>query len=77
VNQCIQESAEQDILSQVEWYARQGLPGIARRFRDAAMAAIDMLMTMPEAGPPKVISNPDLEGLRAWPIKGFDAFWVY
>jgi hypothetical protein len=32
---------------------------------------------MPEAGAPKVVSNPQLAGLRTWPVKGFDEFRVY
>jgi plasmid stabilization system protein ParE len=70
----IQQAAEQDILGQVEWYADQGLPDVARRFYAAALDAIDVLMAMPEAGPPKESSNPQLAGLRRWAIKGFDEF---
>jgi toxin ParE1/3/4 len=77
VNVFIQEAARQDILDQVEWYARQGLPQIARRFHAAALDAIDALLAMPEAGPPKATGNPRLAGLRSWSVKDFDAFWVY
>jgi plasmid stabilization system protein ParE len=73
----IQESAEADILRQVERYAEQGLPHIARRFHASILAAIDALVAMPEAGPPRPTANAALIGLRAWPVKGFDAFWIY
>jgi toxin ParE1/3/4 len=73
----IQEAAEADILRQVERYAEQGLPHIARRFHAAILAAIDALVAMPNAGPPMHTANPALTGLRAWPVKGFDAFWIY
>jgi toxin ParE1/3/4 len=73
----IQEAAERDILRQVEWYADKGLPDIARRFHAAAMDAIDALLAMPEAGPPKATGNAQLVGLRMWGVKGFDEFWVY
>jgi plasmid stabilization system protein ParE len=73
----IQEAAEQDILRQVEWYAEKGLADIARHFHAAALDAIDALQAMPDAGPPKPTNNPRLAGLRAWPVKGFDEFWVY
>jgi toxin ParE1/3/4 len=73
----IQDAAEDDILRQVERYAEQGLPHIARRFRASVLIAIDALIAMPEAGPPRPTTNPVLAGLRAWPIKGFDAFWIY
>jgi plasmid stabilization system protein ParE len=77
VNLFVQESAEQDILRQIEWYAERGFPAIARRFHAAALDAIDALATMPGAGPPKPTGNPRLSGLRSWPIKGFDEFHVY
>jgi toxin ParE1/3/4 len=73
----IQASAEQDILRQVEWYAEKGLADIARRFHTATLDAVDALLAMPEAGPPKSSRNPQLTGLRMWPVKGFDEFWVY
>lgn len=77
MNLFIQEAAEQDTLRQIEWYAEQGLPDIARRFRTAVLDAIDALLAMPEAGPPKHISNPDLAGLRSWRVKGFDEFRIF
>ena len=77
MNLFIQGSAEQDILRQVEWYADKGLADVARRFYAAALDAIDALQAMPEAGPPRPTNNPRLAGLRSWPVKGFDAFWIY
>jgi toxin ParE1/3/4 len=77
VNLFIQEAAEQDLLRQVEWYAERGLPDIARRFRAGVLDAIDALLAMPEAGPPKHTGNPRLTGLRSWHVKGFDEFRDY
>ena len=77
MNLFVQEAAEQDILDQVEWYAGKGLPEIARRFHGAVLNAIDTLIAMPSAAPPRPTGNPSLVGLRAWPVAGFDAFWVY
>jgi toxin ParE1/3/4 len=77
VNLFIQESAQQDILRQVEWYADKGLPDIARRFYAAVLDAIDALQAMPDAGPPKPSVNPHLAGLRSWPVGDFQAFRVY
>ena len=73
----IQAEAEADVPRQVERYAEQGLPHIARRFHAAVVAAIDAVVAMPEAGPPRPTANPALTGLRAWPVKGFDAYWIY
>ena len=77
MNLFVQEAAEQDLLRQVEWYAEQGLPDIARRFHAAVLVAIDALLAMPEAGPSKHTANPRLTGLRSWHVKGFDEFRVY
>jgi plasmid stabilization system protein ParE len=73
----IQSSAEDDILRQFEWYAEKGLPDIAMRFRSAVREAIDTLVAMPAAGAPRHLTNPELAGLRTWPVKGFDEFRVY
>jgi plasmid stabilization system protein ParE len=76
VNLFVQEAAEQDLLRQVEWYAEQGLPDIARRFHAAVLDAIDALLAMPEAGPPKHTGTPRLIGLRSWHVNGFNEFRV-
>ena len=77
MNLTIQVSAQEDIVSQFEWYAEQGLADIARRFRVATFDAIDALIAMPGAGTPRPSGNPRLAGLRSWPIKGFDELNVY
>jgi toxin ParE1/3/4 len=77
VNVFVKEAAEQDILSQFEWYAAQGLADIARRFHAAIYNAIEAVTAMPHAGTPRPSRNPRLEGLRSWPVKGFDEINVY
>jgi plasmid stabilization system protein ParE len=72
----IQQSAEDDMLRQVEWYAGQGLPDIARRFHWATLEAIDALLAMPEAGAPRPTGNPRVAGVRSWSVKAFDEFRV-
>jgi plasmid stabilization system protein ParE len=73
----IQSSAEEDLLRQVEWYAEKGLPDIAMRFRDAVREAINAPAATPGAGTPKHSPNPQLTGLRTWPVGGFEDFRVY
>jgi toxin ParE1/3/4 len=73
----LREAAEADILRQVEWYAAQGVPEVARRFHAAVLAAIAALLRLPEAGAPVALANPRLAGLRSWPVKGFAAFRLY
>ena len=57
-------------------YAEQGLPDIARRFHAAVLDAIDALMAMPEAGPPRHTGGSRQGGLRSWHVKGFGEFHV-
>ena len=64
----VQEAAEQDILSQFEWYAAQGLADIARGFRASSYGAIEAVTAMPHAGTPRLSRNPTLTGLRSWLI---------
>lgn len=73
----VQEAAERDILSQIEWYASLGLGDIARRFQTSVWAAIDSLSNMPNAGAPKPSCNAKLAGLRSWPVRGFGEHNVY
>jgi toxin ParE1/3/4 len=65
-----QASARNDILD-------QDLPDVADRFLLAVKQAIDAVVGMPEAGAPKPVGNPQLDGLRTWLVHGFDDFRVY
>jgi plasmid stabilization system protein ParE len=73
----IQESAERDILRQVEWYAEPGLPDVARRFRLATKSSVAELLSTPQSGTPKLVANVQLKGLRTWSVRGFDGFRIY
>jgi len=77
VTPVIRAAARRDILDQIEWYASQGVPDVARRFREAAWTAINHLAAMPDAGFPRPVQNPRLTGLRRWPVQGFNEVWVY
>jgi plasmid stabilization system protein ParE len=70
----IQEIAREDVLHQVEWYTETALYDIAERFKFATSGAISALMQTPHAGTPKSVSNPQLAGLRTWPLRGLDHF---
>jgi len=34
-------------------------------------------LSMPQMGAPRTLKNRDLEGLRAWPAKGFDEIYIF
>ena len=69
----IRTAALDDILRQVERYAAQNLPAIARRFAAAALTAIETATENPAAGQPHAA----MPGLHSRPIKGFTDFALY
>jgi plasmid stabilization system protein ParE len=62
---------------QFGWYAEQGFPDVARRFRSSLESTIELALSRPKAGAPKLVRNPALRCLRSWPVKGFDEFRIY
>jgi plasmid stabilization system protein ParE len=73
----IQTAAEEDMLHQYEWCESRGLLDVADRFSAAVYASIAAAVKNPKAGAPKRVRNPQLAGLRSWPVRGFDEFHVY
>ena len=49
----------------------------AERFLEAAEKAFEMLGKMPGLGALREFGNPELEGLRSWPIAGFESFLIF
>jgi toxin ParE1/3/4 len=70
-------SADADVELQFRWYVERGLPDVARRFRACVQSSIRLAVSRPNAGSPRRVRNQALDGLRAWPVKGFDEFCVY
>ncbi len=64
-------------MRQFEWYAEQGLPDVAKRLRSSVESSIELALSRPKAGAPKLVRNPVLRDLRSWPVKGFDEFRIY
>jgi toxin ParE1/3/4 len=73
----VQEAAERDILQQIEYYAEQGLSEIAHRFSASVVVSLTFLIERPDVGSPRRTSNPQLVGLRSWPVKGFEDFRIH
>jgi toxin ParE1/3/4 len=73
----IKPQARQDILNQFIYLAGQGVPNVADRFIDAVDETIAQLSRKPRLGSSKKLKNPRLQGLRKWPVKGFDFIWIY
>lgn len=73
----IKPAARSDILRQIGYYGEIGRTDVGVRFLDAVQSSILRLLPMPLGGSPKYFDHPALEGLRAWPVKGFDDFRIY
>jgi toxin ParE1/3/4 len=70
-------SADADIVRQFDWYTEQGLPDVVTRFRSSVESSIELALSRPKAGSPKLVRNPALCDLRSWPVKGFGEFRIY
>jgi len=78
VNPAIRPQARDDIIRQFRWYlVDQDAPAAAFRFLDAVEQSIEQLLRMPDVGAPKALRNPALEGLRSWPVEGFEHIRIY
>lgn len=61
---------------QVQYFA-QFSESTTRRLIEACEQAIDKLAEMPELGSPCQFSNPRLQGLRVWPVRGFKKHLIF
>ena len=77
VNATIQAAAEDDIARHMERYKQQSPPPFAGRFLTAILASLDALAAAPGSGPSTAVSHSALDGLRSWPVRGFDAFQIF
>lgn len=74
--------AEADIARHHARYMAQGMPAIAQRFQAAVDRAAAVARDAPQSGVPRpladpALADPALAGVRAWPLRGFDAFHVW
>ncbi len=68
--------AEQD-LDEIAASLAQRSARRALRFLDAAQAAFDRLAAFPDLGAYYETTNPQLHGLRVWPIPGFLNYLIF
>ncbi|MCX6020233.1 MAG: type II toxin-antitoxin system RelE/ParE family toxin, partial [Chloroflexi bacterium] len=64
-------------LQQYMHYVGQDVPAIAERFLRAVNQSMNAIVAMPGAGAPRRARNPQLLGLRTWPVRGFEEFRIY
>ena len=58
-------------------FIRQDSPDAAARFLTAADNTFVQLAEMPGIGRLCKVRNPDLDGLRRWPVRGFENILVF
>lgn len=69
--------AEVDLVDRTLYYRREAGEAIGTKFFDAAVAALDAIGRMPNAGSPRVGELAGIEGLRARRVIGFPCAWFY
>jgi len=69
--------ADRDIDEQFAYLAEEGRLDTAARFLEATESAFQTLLEMPELGAPRRFANPKLQGLRMWPIQGFEKHLIF
>ena len=70
------EDAKQDVIELADYIAHDSLEA-AERFIDAAEAAFGFLAAMPDVGSRRELRDPELSGLRMWPIRGFEKHLIF
>ena len=62
---------------QLLYFEGQGGSELALQFLAAVNGAIALLSRHPEAGSPRPLGVARLQGLRSWPVPGFDDIRIY
>ena len=72
------QTAGEDVVRQFRYYlVTLDLPEVALRFRTSVRRTIEELRRRPLVGPRCYLNNPDFQGLRSWPVAGFEAIRIY
>jgi len=64
------EPAKRDLIAQWVWYGENASIETADRFLAAAEATLAMLVTQPQGGLRTFFMNPELHGMRRFPVTG-------
>jgi plasmid stabilization system protein ParE len=71
VKRIIRPAAKDDIMRQFRYYlVDRDLPDVANRFLEAIETTIGKILSAPNAGAPRPLSNEALVSLRSWPLSG-------
>ena len=78
MNISFQQAAGDDLARQFRYYlVTLNAPGVAVRFRKSVRLSVEALRRHPLAGPLYPLSNRELQGVRSWPVEGFEVMRVY
>jgi toxin ParE1/3/4 len=69
--------AHRELDDQAFYLADKAGPATAIDFCSAAEAAFELLAKMPKLGPIRDFGRQELQGLRMWPIWGFDKHLIF
>ena len=70
-------AARRDLVEHFVYLAAEGGESLAERFLSQAEAACEVLLDQPEIGSPLVVNDPELSGIRKWPVKDFENFLIF
>jgi plasmid stabilization system protein ParE len=71
----IYSRAKADIIRQFRYYlVEQDAPDVAFRFREAVRESIEQIKPHPRIG---TVVRRSINGLRSWPVVGFEAIRIY
>jgi plasmid stabilization system protein ParE len=73
----LRPAARRDIILQVGYYIDEPAYDAAERFPLAIEAAFRRIQEQPGMGSPRFLENPKLQGLRSWPVPGFEDIRIY
>lgn len=68
--------AKRDLVHHFLYLAENADVSTARRFQESAKASFQLLSEMPAIGSPRTFQDPNLNGVRIWPIKDFREFII-
>jgi toxin ParE1/3/4 len=73
----LRPQAEDDLLSNTDWYLAEGGAALAVRFFDTAHEALSAVERMPGIGSLRLGQLAGYEDLRSWPADPVPARWFY
>jgi toxin ParE1/3/4 len=70
-------AARRDLVDHAVYLGTEGDEELAERFLSQAEASFAVLLDQPQIGSPIAVRDPDLAGIRKWPVKDFESFLAF